>query len=64
MLPGYRSEVAEAQQEAVELERRLKAREAVQEDSQLNQLALEARRHLTRIKSADAPIVEVGGPGY
>lgn len=53
-----RAEVAEAQQEAVELERQLKARESVQEDSQLNQLALEARRHLTRMKSADAPIVE------
>jgi hypothetical protein len=36
----------------------LKAREAVQEDSQLNQLALEARRHLSRMKSADAPVVE------
>lgn len=53
-----RAEVAEAQQEAVELERQLKAREAVQEDSQLNQLALEARRHLNRMKSADAPVVE------
>lgn len=52
------AEVAEAQQEAVELERQLKAREAVQEDSQLNQLALEARRHLTRMKSADTPMVE------
>jgi ABC-type cobalamin/Fe3+-siderophores transport system ATPase subunit/predicted metal-dependent phosphoesterase TrpH len=52
------AEVAEAQQEAVELERQLKAREAVQEDSQLNQLALEARRHLTRMKSADEPVVE------
>ena len=52
------AEVAEAQQEAVELERQLKAREAVQEDSQLNQLALEARRHLNRMKSADAPVVE------
>lgn len=53
-----RAEVAEAQQEAVELERQLKAREAVQEDSQLNQLALEARRHLSRMKSADTPLVE------
>lgn len=52
------AEVAEAQQEAVELERQLKAREAVQEDSHLNQLALEARRHLNRMKSADAPVVE------
>lgn len=52
------AEVAEAQQEAVELERQLKAREAVQEDSQLNQLALEARRHLGRMKLADAPVVE------
>lgn len=52
------AEAAEAQQEAVELERQLKAREAVQEDSQLNQLALEARRHLNRMKSADAPVVE------
>lgn len=53
-----RVEVAEAQQEAVELERQLKARESVQEDSRQNQLALEARRHLTRMKSADAPVVE------
>lgn len=53
-----RAEVAEAHQEAVELERQLKAREAVQEDSQLNQLALEARRHLKRMKSADAPALE------
>lgn len=52
------AEVAEAQQEAVELERQLKAREAVQEDSQLNQLALEARRHLNRMKLADEPVVE------
>ncbi len=52
------AEVAEARQEAVELERQLKAREAVQEDSQLNQLALEARRHLNRMKSSDAPVVE------
>lgn len=52
------AEVAEAQQEAVELERQLKAREAVQEDSQLNQLALEARRHLTRMKAADEPVLE------
>lgn len=51
-------EVAVAQQEAVELERQLKAREAVQEDSQLNQLALEARRYLNRMKLADTPIVE------
>ena len=53
-----RAEVAEAQQESVELERQLKAREAVQEDAKLNQLALEARRHLSRMKSADAPVVE------
>nr|WP_050447541.1 AAA family ATPase [Achromobacter spanius] len=52
-----RTEVAEAQQESVELMRQLKAREAVQEDAQLNQLALEARRHLSRMKSADAPVV-------
>lgn len=52
------AEVAEAQQEAVELERQLKAREAVQEDSQSNQLALEARRHLGRLKSADGPVLE------
>lgn len=52
-----RAEVAETQQEAVELERQLKAREAVQEDSQRNQLALEARRHLSRMKSADVPVV-------
>lgn len=53
-----RAEVAEAQQEAVELQRQLQAREAVQEDSRLNQLALEARRHLSRMKSADAPVLE------
>lgn len=52
------AEVAEAQQEAVELERQFKAREAVQEDSQLNQLALKARRHLNRMKAADVPVVE------
>ena len=52
------AEVAEAKQEAVELERQLKAREAIQEDSQLNQLALEARRHLDRMKASDAPIAE------
>jgi ABC-type cobalamin/Fe3+-siderophores transport system ATPase subunit/predicted metal-dependent phosphoesterase TrpH len=52
------AEVAEAQQEAVELERQLKAREAVQEDSQSNQFALEARRQLGRMKSADAPVLE------
>jgi hypothetical protein len=52
------AEVAEAEQEAVELERQLKAREAVQEDSQLNQLALEARRQLDRMKAADAPMTE------
>jgi ABC-type cobalamin/Fe3+-siderophores transport system ATPase subunit len=53
-----RAEVADAQQETVELERQLKALEAVQDDSQLNQLALEARRHLNRMKTADAPVVE------
>lgn len=52
------AEVAEAQQEAVELERQLKAREAVQEDSQRNQLALEARRHLNRMKAVDEPVVQ------
>ncbi len=52
------AEVAEAKQEAVELERQLKAREAVQEDSQLNQLALEARRELDRMKAADMPVTE------
>lgn len=50
------AEVAEARQEAVELERQLKARAAVQEDSQLNQLALEARRHLNRMKLAEEPV--------
>jgi ABC-type cobalamin/Fe3+-siderophores transport system ATPase subunit len=52
------AEVSEATQEAVELERQLKAREAVQEDSRRNQLALEAGRRLNRMKAADAPIVE------
>lgn len=52
------AEVAEAKQEAVELERQLKAREAVQEDSHLNQLALEARRRLDRMKAADTPTTE------
>lgn len=51
-------ELSEAKQEAVELERQLNAREAVQDDSQQNQLALEARRNLERMKGADAPIVE------
>lgn len=53
------AEVAEVKQEAVELERQLKAREAVQEDSQHNQLALEARRHLDRMKETEAPIVKL-----
>lgn len=53
-----RAEVAEAKQEAVELERQLKAREAVKEDSQQNQLALEARRHLDRMKDADKPLLQ------
>lgn len=52
------TELGEAKQEAVELERQLKAREAVQEDSTLNQLALEARRHLERMRAEEAPIVE------
>ena len=52
------AEVAEAKQEAVELERQLKAREAVEEDSHLNQLALEARRHLDRMQASDVPIGE------
>jgi len=52
------AEVAEAQQGAVELERQLNARDAVQQDSQQNQLALEARRHLNRMKSADGPVVD------
>ena len=52
------TELAEAKQEAVELERQLQAREAVQDDSQLNQLALEARRQLDRMKAADAPMTE------
>ncbi|SQA56944.1 PHP domain protein [Burkholderia cepacia] len=52
------AELSEAKQEAVELERQLKAREAVQDDSKQNQLALEARRNLERMKGADAPTVE------
>nr|WP_294866199.1 AAA family ATPase [uncultured Pseudogulbenkiania sp.] len=52
------SELSEAKQEAVELERQLKAREAVQEDSQQNQLASEARRHLTSMREADKPVVQ------
>lgn len=52
------AEAAEKQQEAVELERQLRARDAVQEDSKFNQFALEARRHLTRMKSADGPVVQ------
>lgn len=52
------SELGEAKQEAVELERQLKAGEAVQEDSQQNQLAMEARRHLTQMQEDDAPIVK------
>jgi len=56
------AELAEAKQEAVELERQLKAREAVQEDSQMNQLALEARRQLNWMKTADEPMSKaVGG---
>lgn len=51
-------ELSEAKQEAVELERQLKAREAIQDDSRQNQLALEARRNLERIKHADSPIIE------
>lgn len=52
------TELGEATQEAVELERQLKAREAVKEDSHQNQMALEARRHLDRMKESDAPIVQ------
>lgn len=51
-------ELSEAKQEAVELERQLKAREAVQDDSRQNLLALEARRNLERMKGADTPIIE------
>lgn len=51
------SELDEAKQESVELERQLKAREAVKDDSAQSQLALEARRHLTRLQEDDAPIV-------
>lgn len=52
-----RAEVSEAKQEAIELERQLQARAAVQADSQLNQLAMAAGRHLERVKQADAPVV-------
>lgn len=51
------TELGEAKQEAVELERQLKAREAVKEDSQLNQMALDARRYLELMKEVDVPIV-------
>lgn len=53
---SLQAEIAEARQESVELERQLSAREALQEDSQLNQSALQARRHLMRMKSADGPV--------
>ena len=53
-----KAEVSEAKQEAIELERQLKARESVQEDSHLNQLALAARRHLDSMKAADVPTVK------
>ncbi|MFC7409483.1 TrlF family AAA-like ATPase [Hydrogenophaga atypica] len=52
------AEIAEAKQESVELERQLKAREAVLEDSQQNQLSLEARRYLDRMSASSAPITE------
>lgn len=52
------AQLREAKQEAVELERQLKAREAVQEDSQQNQLALEAQRYLTSMQEVDVPIVQ------
>lgn len=52
------TEADEAQQEAVELERQLRARESVQKDAHLNQLASEARRYLTRMRESQAPIVE------
>lgn len=54
-----RAEVNEAKQETVELERQLQARTAVQADSQLNQLAMAARRHLERLQKADEPMVSV-----
>lgn len=50
-------EVNEATQEALELERQLKAREAVQDDSKRSQSAMEALRYLARLKEDDAPIV-------
>lgn len=52
------AELSEAKQEAVELERQLKAREAVQDDSRQNQLALEARRNLERFRSSDSPTMD------
>lgn len=51
-------ELDEAKQEAVELERQLKAREAVLDDSQQNQLALEARRYLSRMQDEVNPMAE------
>ncbi len=51
-------ELDEAKQEAVELARQLKVREAVLGDSQQNQLALEARRYLSRMQDEVNPIVE------
>lgn len=52
-----RAEVNEAAQEAVELERQLQARAAVQADSQLNQFAMAAQRHLDHLKLADEPSI-------
>lgn len=52
-----RAEVNEAVQEAVELERQLQARAAVQADSQLNQLAMAAQRHLDQLMQADEPSI-------
>lgn len=52
------TQLREAKQEAVELERQLKAREAVQESSRQNQLASEARRYLTSMLEADEPVVQ------
>jgi hypothetical protein len=52
------AEVSEAKQEVVELERQLQARAAVQEDAQLNQLAIAAQRHLDRVAQATGPTVD------
>ncbi len=53
-----KAEVLEATQEATEIERQLQARDAVKQESERNQLALEAKRHLQRMQKITASLGE------